>query len=343
VTLHIKLPVDAADSLGRRNLFRRGLALLVAAEAAAIGLRAHSSDQADRRQARESPRWFPNFEPFRIETAEATINGVKGGHGPPLLLLHGYPESLLEWHRIAPALARRFTVVATDLRGYGDSSIPDDGNNHEGYSKRSMGRDQIAVMRHLGFEHFAVVGHDRGGRVAHRMALDYPGVVNRLVVLDIVPTYNIFSSVTDTTASGYYLFFFLKQAAPLPETLIGNSADFYLRNGLFRGFIPRVIPEEVYAEYLRRYQNPTRQHAMCEDFRASATIDLEHDKADLGVKVRCPLLALWSSTGAAALYDVLASWRERASDVRGKALPAGHWIPEQLPDELNAELLAFLS
>jgi haloacetate dehalogenase len=326
----------------RRNLLQRTLALLLAREVA-TAFPADASPLVPTGPSAESLKWFRGFSPFRIETPEATINGVKGGHGPPLLLLHGYPESHLEWHRVAPVLARRFTVVATDLRGYGESSVAADGYNHEGYSKRSMARDQVAVMHHLGFDSFALVGHDRGGRVAHRLALDHPGVVRRLVVLDIVPTYTVFSSVTDATASGYYFWFLMKQAAPLPETLIGNSADFYLRNGLFRGFIPRFIPEEIYAQYLRHYRNPERQHAMCEDFRASATIDSEHDRADLEAKVQCPLLTLWSPTGAAALYDVLASWRSRASYVSGKPLPGGHWLPEQLPDEVNAEVLAFLS
>jgi haloacetate dehalogenase len=317
--------------------------LPMAGEVLQPGVPVHTSERAPTSSTAGQQGWFPGFEAFRIETGEATINGVRGGHGPPLLLLHGYPETHLEWHRVAPVLARRFSVVATDLRGYGDSSIPADGHNHEGYSKRSMARDQLAVMRHLGYQHFALIGHDRGGRVAHRLALDHPDAVSRLAVLDIVPTYDVFSSVTAATAAGYYFWFLMKQPAPLPETLIGNSADYFLRNGLFHGFIPRIIPEEIYAQYLGRYRNAARQHAMCEDFRASASIDLDHDKADLGVKMQCPLLALWSPSGAAALYDVLASWRARAADVRGKPLPGGHWLPEQLPDELTAELLAFLS
>jgi haloacetate dehalogenase len=293
---------------------------------------------------KSAPRFFPGFDAFRIDTAETAINGVMGGHGPPLLLLHGYPQTHLEWHRIAPALAQRFTVVATDLRGYGDSGKPADGSNHEGHCKRSMARDQIAVMKTLGFTRFAVVGHDRGGRVAHRMALDHPQAVSRLAVLDIVPTYRLYSSVTRQFATVYYHWFFLIQPAPLPETLLGNNADFYLRDGAFRGLIPRVISEEMYAEYLRCYRDPATLHAMCEDYRAGATIDLEHDEADLGTKVECPLLAIWGSKGAMhPLYDVLATWRERAADVQGRPLPGGHWLPEQLPDELTALLLPFLS
>jgi haloacetate dehalogenase len=289
-------------------------------------------------------RFFPGFDAFRIDAGGATINGVMGGRGPPLLLLHGYPQTHAEWHRIAPNLAKRFTVVATDLRGYGDSSKPADGDNHEGHSKRSMARDQIAVMKHLGFAQFAVVGHDRGGRVAQRMALDHPEAVTRLAVLDIVPTYRLYSAVTKEFASVYYHWFFLIQPAPVPETLIGNSAEFYLRHGTFRGLVPGVIPEELYAEYLRCYRDPATLHAMCEDYRAGASIDLTHDKADLGIKIKCPLLAIWGSKGAMdPLYDVLETWRERASDVRGRSLPGGHWLPEQLPDELSAELLPFFS
>ncbi len=268
---------------------------------------------------------------------------MTGGQGPPLLLLHGYPQTHAEWHRVAPALAEKFTVVATDLRGYGDSSKPADGANHEGYSKRSMARDQVAVMKELGFSRFAVVGHDRGGRVAHRMALDHPQAVSRAVVIDIVPTRKLFSTVTKQFASVYYHWFFLIQPAPLPETLIGNSADFYLRDGAFRGLVPRVISEDVYAEYLRCHQDAATVHAMCEDYRAAATIDLDHDMADLDAKVQCPLLVLWGAKGAMdPLYDVLSTWQERAADVRGKSLPGGHWIPEQLPGELTAELMRFL-
>jgi haloacetate dehalogenase len=333
-------------TLDKRTLLQRGLGLIATAAAVTLGMPVPSSNGVSMREVAKGskPRFFPGFEAFRIETEDAAINGVVGGGGPPLLLLHGYPQTHAEWHRIAPALAQRFTVIATDLRGYGDSSKPPDGDNHEGYSKRSMARDQVAVMKKLGFTRFAVVGHDRGGRVAHRMALDHPDAIIRLAVLDIVPTYKLFSSVTKEFASVYYHWFFLIQPAPLPETLIGNSADFYLRNGLFRGLVPTVISDELYAEYLRCYQEPATLHAMCEDYRAAATVDLEHDKADLGAKVRCPLLAIWGSKGAMdPLYDVLGTWRERAADVRGTSLPGGHWLPEQIPTELTAELLAFFS
>jgi haloacetate dehalogenase len=288
--------------------------------------------------------FFPGFESIRIETSGATINGVIGGNGPPLLLLHGWPQSHIEWRKITPVLAKHFTVVATDLRGYGDSSKPSDGENHQGYSKRSMAQDQVEVMERLGHDRFLVVGHDRGGRTAHRMALDNSNSVLRLVVIDIVPTLKIYTTITKELASVYSHWFFMLETAPLPETLFMNSADFYLRKKWFQGLIPDAISEDVFAEYLRFFQDPATMHAMCEDYRAAGTIDLEHDKADLTTKVRCPLLALWGAKGAMErLYDVAATWRERASDVQGKSLPGGHWLPEQLPDETTSELLAFLT
>ena len=284
---------------------------------------------------------FPGFEPLRIQTSGAAIHGVKGGSGPPLLLMHGWPQSHLEWHRVAPRLAQDFTVIATDLRGYGDSSKPEAGTDHAGYSKRAMARDQVEVMEQLGFERFAVIGHDRGGRVAHRMALDHAERITRFAVLDIVPTLEVYSTVTKALATVYYHWFFLIQPAPLPETLIGNNVEAFLRHTL-RGQVPANIPEPVFQQYLRCMSAPGTLHAMCEDYRAGASFDLELDRADVGRKVECPLLVLWGLRGAMQkLYDVLATWQARASDVRGKGLNCGHWIPEEVPDELYAELRAF--
>jgi haloacetate dehalogenase len=286
---------------------------------------------------------FPGFETLRVQTSEAAIHGVKGGNGAPLLLLHGWPQTHAEWHWIAPELAKHFTVVALDVRGYGDSSKPPDGSNHAGYSKRAMAGDGVEVMQQLGFERFAVVGHDRGGRVAHRMALDHVERVSRVAVIDIVPTLKLYTTVTKQLATAYYHWFFLIQPAPLPETLLAHSAEVFLR-GLFRGLLPNRISEPVFAEYLRCFSDPATLHAMCEDYRAGASIDLEHDAADLTTKLSCPLLVLWGERGAMhSLYDVLATWRERASDVRGRALPGGHWLPEELPQELLGELMAFLA
>lgn len=284
---------------------------------------------------------FPGFEPIRIETSGATINGVKGGKGPPVLLLHGWPQTLAEWHIVAPQLAKDFTVVATDLRGYGESSTPPDGTNHSGYSKREMARDQVEVMEKLGYKRFALVGHDRGGRVAHRLTLDHADRVSRLAVLDIVPTHKIYSNVTKQLATAYYHWFFLIQPAPLPETLLANNGEYFLKR-LFGGV--RNMPSGIFAEYLRAFQSPATLHAMCEDYRAAASIDLEHDEADMAKKIDCPLLALWGAKGAMQqLYDVLATWRERATNVSGKAVPGGHWLPEEVPQEIYGELREFLS
>jgi haloacetate dehalogenase len=288
--------------------------------------------------------FFPDFSRFRIATSGATINGVIGGSGPAVLLLQGWPQTHLEWRLVAPRLAEQFTVVATDLRGYGDSSKPPDGDNHAGYSKRAMAQDQVEVMEKLGFSRFAVVGHDRGGRVAHRMALDHAERVARIAVLDIVPTLTLYTTVTRAFATIYFHWFFLIQPAPLPETLLGGNAEFFLRNYPFRNLIPNVISEAVFAEYARRFADPATLHAMCEDYRAAASIDLEHDQADVTDKIDCPLLVLWGERGAMhPLYDVAQTWRERAASVEARALPAGHWLPEECPDEVSAALRDFLS
>jgi haloacetate dehalogenase len=285
---------------------------------------------------------FEGFQTSKIQTSGATIHVLSGGQGPAVLLLHGYPQSHVEWHRIAPALARDFTLIISDLRGYGDSSKPADGENHAGYSKRATALDQVEVMRHFGFEKFAVVGHDRGGRVGHRMALDHPDRVTKLAVIDIVPTHKLFHNVTKEFATAYYHWFFLIQPAPMPETLIGNSLEFFLQR-FYKPLMPNSVTPEAYAEYLRCFRDPATMHAACEDYRAAATIDLEHDQADLNRKVACPLLALWGQRGAMhRMFDVAATWRERAANVTGKALPGGHFLPEELPDQTLAELRAFL-
>jgi haloacetate dehalogenase len=288
--------------------------------------------------------FFPGFEQFRRATAGAEINGVVGGSGPPVLLLQGWPQTHLEWRHVAPILAQRFTVVATDLRGYGDSSKPRSGENHAGYSKRAMAQDQVEVMSQLGFERFAVVGHDRGGRVACRMALDHPQAVTRLALLDIVPTRTVYTQVSKNLATWYFHWFFLIQPEPLPEMLLGGQAEPFLRNFAFRGLIPGAIDEAVFAEYLRCFADPQTLHAMCEDYRAGASIDLQHDETDLATPLTCPTLILWGVHGAMhRLFDVLETWRPRAPGAQGKALPAGHWLPEECPNELAAALEEFLA
>jgi len=289
-----------------------------------------------------APQFFPGFRSIRVDTPEVQINGVIGGSGPPLLLLHGSPQTHITWRKVAPELAKHFTVVATDLRGYGDSGRPSDGRNHEGYSKRAMANDQVAVMRKLGFDEFAVVGHDRGGRVGHRMALDHPQSVTELAVLDIVPSYKVFTTVTREVATRYYYQFLLIQPSPIPETLIGNSAEFWLRTRM-RDAIPDFVDDAAFAEYFRCFRTPENIHANCEDYRAYASIDLEHDQAELDKKVECPLLALWGSRGRLEpMYDVLSCWRERATNVRGKRIEATHWLPEEVPNEICVELNGFL-
>lgn len=286
---------------------------------------------------------FPSFKSSKVQTAGAVINVVSGGQGPPVLLLHGYPQTHMLWHKVAPRLAAEFTLVVADLRGYGDSSKPADGENHSNYSKRAMALDQVEVMSHFGFEKFAVVGHDRGGRVAHRMALDHPDRITKLAVLDIVPTHKVYHSVSREFATAYYHWFFLIQPAPFPETLIANNAEFYLRR-TFDPLMPNAVTPEAFAEYLRCFRNPATIHASCEDYRAAASIDLEHDEADLNRKIACPLLALWAERGAMhRMFDVAATWLERAANVKGKALPGGHFLPEETPEETLVELRAFLN
>lgn len=287
---------------------------------------------------------FEGFEHSQMQTTGANINFVRGGQGAPVLLLHGYPQTHVLWHKIAPRLAQDFSLVIPDLRGYGDSSKPPDGDNHFGHSKRATAQDQVEVMERLGFTQFAVVGHDRGGRVAHRMALDHPERVTKLAVLDIVPTHKLFQNVNKRLATAYYHWFFLIQPAPFPETLINNSVEFYLNSLLGLGKLkPQAITPEAFAEYLRCFRDPATVHATCEDYRAAASIDLEHDDADMDRKIACPMLALWGEKGVMhKTYDVVATWRERALNVSGKALPCGHFLPEEAPEETLAELKSFL-
>jgi len=286
--------------------------------------------------------FFPEFRSDTFEGSGAAIRYVTGGSGSPVLLLHGYPQNHLMWRKVAPQLARNFTIVAADLRGYGDSSKPVGGGDHSAYSKRTMAQDQVELMLRLGFPKFAVVGHDRGGRVAHRMVRDHRDRVTKLAVLDIIPTYTLYHSVTQAVATAYYHWFFLIQPEPFPETLIGRSVEFYLRRSL-GPLVPEVISEDVYAEYLRTFREPAAIHASCEDYRAGASIDLDHDAADLAEKITCPLLALWGERGPMArYYDVLSTWKERGTDVTGRAIPSGHFLAEEKADDVTGELVKFL-
>ena len=286
---------------------------------------------------------FPGFEPRRLRTLGAEIHCLVGGSGPPLLLLHGYPQTHVMWHRIASRLAERFTVVCSDLRGYGDSSKPEGGERHGNYAKRALATDQVEVMHTLGFPRFFVAGHDRGARVVHRMCLDHPHSVQRAAMLDISPTRLMYGKTDKRFATAYYHWFFLIQPFDLPERLIGADPVYYLRRKL-GGLSATAVQFDprAQAEYERCFNNAATIHATCEDYRAAATIDLEHDAADADQRVACPLLVLWGEKGVIhRLFDPLADWRSVASDVRGKALPAGHFLAEEVPEETLAEFLAF--
>lgn len=290
----------------------------------------------------------PFLEGFRLADIQfadgLAIRAAVGGEGPPLLLLHGHPQTHVTWRKVAPALARHFTVIAPDLRGYGDSSKPEGGEHHVAYSKREMAKDQVAVMRALGFERFAVVGHDRGGRVAHRMALDHPNAVERIAVIDIAPTVTMYARTNKAFASRYFWWFFLIQPAPLPERLIAADPEFFLRTHIEgQTKTPGATEPAAFAEYLRCYSDPRTRHAICEDYRAAASIDLDHDAADEEVRIQAPLLAIWGAKGTVGeLYDVLETWREKALNVRGRAFDCGHTLQEERPEETTSELLAFL-
>ena len=290
---------------------------------------------------------FEGFRTHRIDSQGVAIHVVVGGEGPPLLLLHGHPQTHVIWHKVAGELARHFTVVATDLRGYGDSDKPAGLPDHANYSKRTMAADQMAVMRALGFERFRVLAHDRGARVAHRLALDHPQAVEKLVTLDIAPTLAMYAQTSEAFARAYWHWFFLIRPAPFPETLIEADPDLYLRQTMgtrSAGLAP--FTEAALAEYLRCLKLPGAAHGLCEDYRASAGIDLEHDRADAdaGRQVECEMLALWGADGAVGkCFQPLEAWRKVARRVTGHALPSGHYIAEEVPEQLLAEVLPFLN
>lgn len=287
---------------------------------------------------------FEGFQLSMIDTGEAQIRVRHGGDGPPLLLLHGHPQTHVCWHKIAPRLAQHFTVVAADLRGYGDSSKPPTTSDHEPYSKRAMARDQVAVMQKLGFEKFFVAGHDRGARCAYRMALDHPQRVRKLAVLDILPTGEHFRRANADFALSWWHWFFLAQPYDLPERLIGADPDYYYLGR--KAKMPDYYTPDALADYQRCWRNPDTIHAFCEDYRAGATFDFALDEADRGKKrIECPLLVLWGQRDdLETLYgDVLAIWRDWADDVRGRGLDCGHHLPEEKPDETYEALYRFFA
>ncbi|UUW70747.1 alpha/beta fold hydrolase [Pseudomonas oryzihabitans] len=286
---------------------------------------------------------FAGLEQRRLNVGGVEINCRVGGQGPALLLLHGHPQTHMMWHKVAPRLAERFTLVAADLRGYGDSAKPDAGT--EAYSKRTLAGDNVALMRLLGHQRFAVLAHDRGARVAHRLALDHPAAVERLMLLDIAPTLAMYRQTDEAFARAYWHWFFLIRPAPLPERLIEADPEGYLKGVMgtrSAGLAP--FPPEVLAEYLRCLSLPGTARGICEDYRASAGIDLEHDQADLdaGRRLELSLRVLWGAEGTVGrCFDPLAEWRQVATQVSGCALPGGHYLAEELPDLVVAEALAF--
>ncbi|MEI2417445.1 alpha/beta hydrolase [Orrella sp. JC864] len=292
------------------------------------------------------PCLYPGFETHDIQTGPGVRIRVRtGGQGAPLLLLHGHPQTHAMWHKVAPALAGRFALVLADLRGYGDSSRPPGDADHGNYSKRVMARDMLQVMQALGHASFHVLAHDRGARVAHRLALDHPQAVRRLALLDIAPTLAMYEQTGEAFARAYWHWFFLIQPAPLPERLIEADPAAYVRDVMGRrsaGLAP--FAPAALAEYERALALPGTAHGICEDYRASAGIDLDHDRADRagGVRLRMPLLALWGRDGVVQrCFDPLSEWRRVAEDVRGGPLPCGHYIAEEAPEALLAEVLAF--
>ncbi|HEV7705906.1 MAG TPA: alpha/beta hydrolase [Gemmatimonadaceae bacterium] len=289
------------------------------------------------------------FETREIQTGETSIFVRSSGSGAPLLLLHGFPQTHLMWRGVAPRLAREFTVVCPDLRGYGRSGCPTSDADSSPYSKRAMARDMIAVMQQLGFSRFAVAGHDRGGRVAYRMALDHPEAISRLAVLDILPTSTVWERADARFALAYWPWALLAQPAPLPERILASAPEAVVANALEQwGTSASVFPPEIRAAYVDALRDPAHVHAICEEYRAAATLDRQHDEADLanGRRIGCPLLALWSANSALDTWyegegGPLALWRLWAGDVQGQALPGGHFFPEEAPEATAAALREF--
>lgn len=316
--------------LDRRELLKTAAAVAAAALATPRAAVAQSGDTA----APDTLRFFPaGFKHERVKTSGADINVVRGGDGPPLLLIHGAPQSHVSWHKVAPDFAKDHTVIMPDLRGYGDSSKSPDTKDHANYSKRNMALDMVEVMKHYGYDRFPVVGHDRGGRVGQRLALDHQDKVTHLTVLDIVPTYYLYTHVTIEFVQAYYHWFHQLRPAPVPENEIFETN----KRALERATDP------IQKEWLRTASTMENIHAMCEDYRAAASIDLAHDKADLDKKITCPLSTLWGERGPMGrLYDVLAIWKERGTKVSGKGLPGGHNLMIDVPEQTIAEVRALL-
>ena len=285
---------------------------------------------------------FESFQRGVATIAGVEISYVMGGSGPPVLLLHGFPQNKSMWGHVAPQLAKDFTIVCADLRGYGDSAKPRCSPDRSNYSFRALAADQVGLMRRLGFDRFHMVGHDRGGRTGHRMALDYPDVVETLTVMDIVPTYAMFMDTNRKVAGAYWHWYFLSQPEPFPERLIGADPDFFYETCLVGWGAARIadFDQDMLADYRRSWRDPAMIHGSCADYRAAASIDLEHDAADIDRKVACPVLVLYGSAGLMArLFDIPAEWRKRCASIEEASLPGGHFFVDQYPNQ-TAQLVA---
>jgi haloacetate dehalogenase len=325
--------LPATDSSSRREFLQHSALLLGAASLLTPSAPALAQVPANATEL--DTKLFPGFEARSLDTNGVNIHALIGGSGPPVLLLHGAPQSHLAWAQVAVELAKDHTVVTPDLRGYGWSSKPEGGDNHVNYSKRTMAQDNVNVMSMLGFENFALVGHDRGGRVARRLTLDHPERVKNVTVLDIVPTHYLYANVTREFVDAYFHWFLFIRPAPFPEDVIAAT-------GMFIG----GGPGEVGAAYAEIYKNPAAIHAMCEDYRAAASIDIEHDEADIaaGKKIECPLNTLWGDNAAMGRqYDVLKIWQMEGSRVEGKAMPGGHTFQVDSPEATATELRRFIA
>lgn len=327
-------PRPSPPALASRREFLQHSALALGA-ASLLAASRPALAQAPANAAELDARLFPGFETRTFETNGVSIHTLIGGSGPPVLLLHGAPQSHLGWAQVAVDLAKDHTIVAPDLRGYGWSSKPDGGENHVNYSKRTMAQDNVDVMTMLGFENFALVGHDRGGRVARRLTLDHPARVKNLTVLDIVPTHYLYANVTREFVDAYFHWFLFIRPAPFPEDII-KATGMFIGGG----------PGEVGAAYAEIYKDPAAIHAMCEDYRAAAGIDIEHDEADIaaGKKIECPVNVLWGDRAAMGRqYDVLGIWRMEGSRIEGRAMPGGHSFQVDSPIETATELRRFVA
>jgi haloacetate dehalogenase len=348
---------NSVTTMNRRAMLKLSAAALIGASTTPVKIQAMQTVAMKAESLPEFPskpseditsKLFPGFVQTEVRTSGASIPVFHKGDGPPVLLLHGYPETHVTWHKVAPRLAERFSVYVPDLRGYGDSSRPSDGDRHINYSFRAMALDQVETMRHFGHEQFLVGAHDRGARVAHRLCLDFPKSVKKVCLMDIAPTLTMYRQTNQEFATKYMWWFFLIQAAPLPEHLIRLDPQYYLGeilSGLNKS--PGALTPEAVSEYVRCFCCTSTIHATCEDFRAAADIGLEMDEADdrAGNQIVVPILALWGAKGTVGpLWDVLTTWRAKASStVTGRSLDCGHFLQEERPEETFEELQRFFS